>query len=87
MGRISVNVDVEVWLDDIDTDDLVDELAKRGDVAIGKAKVAWLPATPPLSGDEPHPLHEIYYALKFGLSDKALDLMRAHLADELGVVL
>lgn len=87
MGRISVNVDVEVWLDDIDTEDLVDELAKRGDVAINKAKNAGLPATPPLSGDVPHPLHEIYYAMKFGMDEKALELMRAHLADELGVVL
>lgn len=85
MGRVTVNVDVEVWLDDIDTEDLADELSKRGDIAV--AKSAGIVVVPPLSGDVPHPLHEIYYALKFGLNERALELMRTHLADELGVVL
>jgi hypothetical protein len=85
MGRVTVNVDVEVWLDDIETEDLAEELSSRGDIAI--AKSAGIAAVPPLSGDQPHPLHEIYYALKFGLDERALQLTRAYLADELGVVL
>lgn len=42
---------------------------------------------PPLNSDEKHPLHGIYYALKFGKKDHAVDLMRDYLADQFGVVL
>lgn len=85
--RITVTVDAEVWLDDIDTDDLVAELASRGDVAIAQAKEEGVATTPPLSSENHHPLHDIFYAFKAGLTDRATDLARAYVCDELGVVL
>lgn len=42
---------------------------------------------PPLGDKEQHPLHGIYYALKFGKKEHALDLMRDFLGDQFGVVL
>lgn len=42
---------------------------------------------PPIGGKDQHPLHGIYYALKFGKKDHALDLMRDYLGDQFGVVL
>jgi hypothetical protein len=42
---------------------------------------------PPLNSEDKHPLHGIYYALKFGKKDHAVDLMRDYLADQFGVVL
>lgn len=82
MTRVTVNVDVDVHLDDVDTDDLVEELESRGvPVSSKKAEV------PPLNGEETHPLHEIFYAFKFGLTDRATELSRAYVCDELGVVL
>lgn len=38
------------------------------------------------SGDH-HPLHSIYYALKFGKPEHAIDLMRDYINDEFGVAL
>lgn len=84
MGRVTVNVDVEVWLDDVDTDDLVEELSSRGDLPAAKPGIS---AVPPLNSEETHPLHEIYYAFKFGLTDRATELARTYVCDELGVVL
>jgi hypothetical protein len=73
-----VEVEVEVDLDAFDTDDLRKELASRKDSK---------PEVPGLSGEETHPLHEIYYAFKFGLTDRAMELARAYVCDELGVIL
>lgn len=42
---------------------------------------------PGLNSGEQHPLHGVYYALKFGKQEHALDLMRDYLSDVLGVVL
>lgn len=42
---------------------------------------------PRLSSGDQHPLHGIYYALKFGKEAHALDLLRDYLGDQLGVVL
>lgn len=42
---------------------------------------------PPLNGTDQHPLHGIYYAMKFGKESHALDLMRDFLGDQFGVVL
>lgn len=42
---------------------------------------------PRLNSGEQHPLHGVYYALKFGKQEHALDLMRDYLSDVLGVVL
>lgn len=85
--RVTVSVDVEVWLDDIDTDDLAEELASRGSGVAALADVTGESTIPSLSSGEHHPMHEIYYALKFGLEQKALDMMRAHINNELGVAL
>lgn len=73
-------VDVDVDLGDIDTVDLQNELASR-------QRTEGATVTPPLNGEEVHPLHEIYYAFKFGLSDRATELARKYVCDELGVVL
>lgn len=85
--RISVTVEADVWLDDIDTDDLVAELASRGDIAIAQAKEAGVATTPPLNSEDHHPLHDIFYAFKQGFTDRATELARAYVCDELGVVL
>lgn len=84
MTTISVTVryvDVDVDLGDISTPDLQAELASRqkADLASG--------VVPPLNSEEAHPLHEIYYAFKFGLPDRATELARKYVCDELGVVL
>lgn len=75
----SIDVDVDIDLDDFDTEDLLAELANRNQQKP--------PTVPPLSSEETHPLHEIYYAFKFGLTDRAAELARAYVCDELGVVL
>lgn len=79
MTTVSVYVDVE--LDDIDTDDLIRELGRR------KKKDAPSGVVPPLGSEAKHPLHEIFYAFKFGLGERAPELARAYVCDELGVVL
>lgn len=73
------HIDVDVDLADFDTDDLVAEIASRA--ANGESE------TPSLGSETPHPLHEIYYAFKFNLSDRATELMRAYVCDQLGVIL
>lgn len=75
MTYVTVSVDVDICLSDIDTKDLEAALASRSK------------SVNPLPGEEQSGLAEIYYALKFGLNDKALDLMRAHVCDQLGCVL
>lgn len=76
-------LEVEVPLEDISDEDLLAELACRESV-----NPADLPSSvPPLSGEETHPLHEIYYAFKFGLNYRAMELARAYVCDELGVIL
>lgn len=84
---ITVTVEADVWLDDIDTDDLVAELASRGDIAIAHAKEEGVATTPPLRSETHHPLHDTFYAFKSGLTDRATELARAYVCDELGVVL
>ena len=73
------NIYVEVDLADIETEALQDELNKR----LGSKNNM----VPTLGGEYAHPLHEIYYAMKFRLIDKANDLMRTYICDELGVIL
>lgn len=77
-------VDVDVPLADINTIDLLTELKDRKVEGSHEKVIA---AIPPLSGEETHPLHEIYYAFKFGLVERATELARAYVCDELGVVL
>lgn len=69
-------VDVDIDLGDISTADLTKELASRKTTS-----------APPLTDGGEHPLHEIYYALKFNMDERANDLMRKFVCDELGVVL
>jgi hypothetical protein len=71
----TITVDVEIDLGDFDDDDLIDELESRGQSVAGTL------------GDGAASLQEIYYALKFGLNERALELMRRHISDQLGVVL
>lgn len=74
------HVEVDVELEDIDTDDLIEELQ-------GRNALPPMSAIPPLNAEDSHPLHGIYYALKAGLVERAVELTRAHVCDELGVVL
>jgi len=73
----TISVEVEVDLDDFDTDDLVEELESRN-VTAGSS----------MSQDAAiSALSELHYALKFGLNDKALELARRYVNDQLGVAL
>lgn len=69
----TISVDVDVSLDDFETDDLIEELESRG----AKETTA--------TGESA--LHEVYYAIKFGLDDRAMQLMRRYVCDTLGVIL
>lgn len=71
----TVTVEVDVDLGDLETDDLLEELESRG-------KSVDSPAT-----DSDRQLVEIYHAFKFGLSDRATELARAYVCDQLGVIL
>lgn len=71
--RIYMHVAVD--LSDIDTEDLSEELQSRDDAPLKAPDEATTS------------LQEIYYALKFGLNDRAIELMRRHVSDQLGVVL
>lgn len=83
---VCVDVDVDVSLDRFDTEDLVEELESRRKIAPG-SEVGIDAGIPPLNGEEKHPLHEIYYAFKFGLTDRATELARAYVCDQFGVIL
>lgn len=74
----TVDVEIEVDMEDFDDDELIEEMESRGLMASG---------VPAVSSGHHHPVHEIYYALKFGLDDKALELTRAYVSEALGVVL
>lgn len=64
------------------------EIALRNDREIEDAgDTHQLVRIPSLNSDESHPLHGIYYALKFGKKEHAIDLMRDYLGDQFGVVL
>lgn len=76
-------VDVDVPMEDIETSDLMAELRERK--AIDPEKT--MGVVPGLNTEETHPLHAIYYAFKAGLNDRATELARAFVCDELGVVL
>jgi hypothetical protein len=73
----TISVEVEVDLDDFDTDDLVAELESRNvTVGGGMSEEAAISA-----------LSELHYALKFGLNEKALELARGYVNDQLGTAL
>jgi regulator of sirC expression with transglutaminase-like and TPR domain len=70
--RVSTYVDVD--LDEIDTDDLVEELKSRGREELQTI-------------DHDSRLTEIFYAFKFGKEDEAIRLSRNYVADALGKIL
>ena len=72
----TVTVDVEVGLDDFETDDLISELESRNVSFGGVSEEAALST-----------LTELHYALKFGLNDKALEVARRYVNDQLGTAL
>lgn len=72
----TITVDVEVDLDDFDDDDLIDELESRG-ISHGCVSAEHALST----------LSELHYALKFGLNDRALEVARRYVNDQLGTVL
>jgi hypothetical protein len=91
---------VEVDLRKFSTDILLAELAERNESVIGQklaeirrkredaereeTRTFYIPA---LSSADKHPLHGIYYSLKFGKQEHAIDLLRDYLGDLFGVVL
>lgn len=72
----TVTVDVEVSLDDFETDDLVEELESRNVAFGGSSEEAALST-----------LSELHYALKFGLNDRAIEIARRYVNDQLGTAL
>lgn len=74
-----VYLHVMVNLGDIDTVDLVDELKNRRDDGETDAVEE--------ESDEDEKLKEISYALKFGMNDKCIELMRVFLNDKFGIIL
>lgn len=92
---VCADVEVDVDLSRFPTDVLLEELRERQReneleeaIADYEASVpSMVPAIPPLNSEVRHPMHDIYYALKFGKPTHALDLMRDYVSDQLGVVL
>lgn len=60
---------------------------RRNAMEEANAKEAEWKRIPGLHSGDHHPLHSIYYAMKFGKPEHALDLMRDYLNDEFGVAL
>jgi hypothetical protein len=97
---VYTDVEVDVDLRRFSTAVLLEELEDRKDDEINQ-KVAEIKAKrdeegieeercfyiPDLKSSNQHPLHGVYYALKFGKKEHAVDLMRDYLADLFGVVL
>lgn len=92
---VYTDVDVDVDLSRFSTKILIEELQERREKGeevddledFEEPPVEMVRAIPPLNGDERHPMHDIYYALKFGKPAHALDLMRDYVSDQLGVCL
>lgn len=100
---VYADVEVEVDLRKFSTDTLMEEIKEREEFRVhqklkeiclandceiedaGDSK-QWA-RIPPLNSEEKHPLHGIYYALKFGKKDHAVDLMRDYLSNQFGVCL
>lgn len=100
---IMADVEVVVDLRRFSTEDLMDELKEREEMRLhNKLKAialandreiedasdsSQLVEIPKLNSGGSHPLHGVYYALKFGKKNHAVDLMRDYLADLFGVCL
>lgn len=63
-----------------------EELRRDAMEEAGAAEGEWK-RIPGLHSGDHHPLHSIYYALKFGKPEHAIDLMRDYINDEFGVAL
>jgi hypothetical protein len=57
---------------------------KREEAGMDEERCFYIPA---LSSPDKHPLQSIYYALKYGKQEHAVDLLREYLGDLYGVVL
>jgi hypothetical protein len=69
---VSANVDIDVDLEDIDTDDLVEELKSRNvNVPDGN----------------PDDVVEMFYAFKLGQTDRAMELAKKIACDNTGRIL
>lgn len=100
---VYADVQVEVDLRKFSTDELMEEIKDRGEMLVHKRLLEISMKNdevihdaddpnqhvyiPRLNSKEQHPLHGVYYALKFGKKDHAVDLMRGYLADLFGVCL
>lgn len=73
----TAHIEIDVDIADFSSEEIVAEVKRRGLVT----------GIPRLEGEERHPLHDVYYALKYGSDATALELLKSFLSDELGVVL
>lgn len=96
----SVEVDVDVDLRRFSSGVLLDELEDRKDEEINRRikeikekrseqgiedeRCFYIPS---LNSPDRHPLQGVFYAMKFGKQEHAVDLMRDYLADLFGVIL
>lgn len=71
MKTVSVTVDVDVELSDIDTEDLVEGLESRGHAASDDAEV----------------ITEMFYAFKLGKIDRAMEIAKAIAQNHTGMIL
>jgi len=78
MTTVTVRIDteVDVDLDDVDTDDLINEIETRGIKCIQDREIE--------DFDE---LDKIYHLITFGLKDRAIEEMHSYLREKLGKTL
>lgn len=74
MGYVTVNVDVDVDLSEVDTEDLVDELKDRGEDGAR------------MDVDEQDALTKIWIHDREGRKEQAYELMRKYVLNRLGKV-
>ena len=71
MKTVTVTVDVDVEMSDIDTEDLLEELALRGNDYVDTGEL----------------LTEMFYAFKLGKTDHALELAKKIAQEHTGMIL
>ncbi len=74
MSIATVNVDVDVDLSDIDTEDLIEELESRGLSSDGDT----------VFNEE---IEEMFYAFKLGRNDRAMEIAKAIAQEHKGMIL
>lgn len=70
--RVSIEVEVEVWLSDIETDDLIAELQSRGLCVQGETDID---------------IEEIYKQFSFGNESRAVQLTKSYIENATGKIL